>query len=192
MSTIRDLEHGVFSTLMLRDTLSRLDAEGIAPGVTGDVNPTIEPLARDFSPRIRREAEDMQQVFVLFFSLENAVRELIAQRLAERHRANWWEDRVPSKIRDHVTGLQAKEAKTKYHAKRASTPIGYTTFGQLVQIIIANWADFTDLFPDQAWLTSRFNDLEVSRNIIMHSNQLPEGEIDRIRSAVRDWLSQVG
>jgi hypothetical protein len=134
----------------------------------------------------------MQGVYVLFFSLENAVRELISQRLAERKGASWWDLCVPVKVREHVAGLHRKEAAKRYHARRSATPIGYTTFGQLVQIIIANWSEFSDLFPDQAWISSRFNDLEVSRNIIMHSNQLPDIEIDRIRSAVRDWLSQVG
>jgi len=62
----------------------------------------------------------------------------------------------------------------------------------LAQIIINNWQEFSDLFPDQAWITSRFNDLEMSRNIIMHTGILPDIEIERIESIVRDWIRQVG
>lgn len=65
-------------------------------------------------------------------------------------------------------------------------------FGNLAQIIIANWDNFSDLFPDQHWISSRFNDLELSRNIIMHTGILPEIEIGRIRSITRDWIRQVG
>ena len=65
-------------------------------------------------------------------------------------------------------------------------------FGNLAQIIIANWDEFSDLFPDQAWITSRFNDLEMSRNIIMHTGVLPQLEVERIESIVRDWIRQVG
>ena len=85
-----------------------------------------------------------------------------------------------------------KEAKAKYHAQRSEADIGYTTFGHLSQMVIANWDDFSDLFPDQAWITARFTDLEMSRNIIMHTNVLPSIEIEQIDSIVRDWLRQVG
>ena len=70
--------------------------------------------------------------------------------------------------------------------------IGYTLFGNLAQIIINDWEDFSDLFPDQHWVSSRLNDLELSRNIIMHTSTLPEIEVDRIESIARDWIRQVG
>jgi len=64
--------------------------------------------------------------------------------------------------------------------------------GNLGQIIIANWGDFSDIIPNQAWLTSRMDDLEMSRNIIMHTGSLPSDEIERIESIVRDLLRQIG
>ena len=39
---------------------------------------------------------------------------------------------------------------------------------------------------------SRMDDLEMSRNIIMHTGVLPADEIDRIESIVRDLLRQIG
>jgi hypothetical protein len=88
--------------------------------------------------------------------------------------------------------LKEKESLNRYHAERSTSNIGYTTFGNLCQIIIHNWLDFSDLFPDQHWINSRFNDLEMSRNIIMHTGILPQIEIDRIESIARDWIRQVG
>ena len=70
--------------------------------------------------------------------------------------------------------------------------IGYTMFNNLENIIISKWEDFSDLFPSQSWVSSRFTDLEMSRNIIMHTNVLPQIEIDRIESIARDWIRQVG
>jgi hypothetical protein len=134
----------------------------------------------------------MASIYVVFFCLENAVRELITDRLAERHKLNWWKDCVPAKIRTAVQALKEKEDHNRYHTQRSSALIGYTMFGNLAQIIISNWEDFSDLFPSQAWVTSRFHDLEMSRNIIMHTGVLPPGEIERIESIARDWLRQVG
>jgi hypothetical protein len=88
--------------------------------------------------------------------------------------------------------LKEKESVNRYHAARSAALIGYTLFGNLGQIIIANWDDFSDLFPDQAWIMSRFNDLEMSRNIIMHTGTLPQIEVDRIESILRDWNRQIG
>ena len=59
-----------------------------------------------------------------------------------------------------------------------------TMLGNLGQIVIANWDDFSDIIPNQAWL--------MSRNIIMHTGGLPADEIDRIESIVRDLLRQIG
>jgi hypothetical protein len=134
----------------------------------------------------------MASVYIAFFCLENAVRDLIQERLSERIGVGWWNEGVPDKVQKHVQQLQDKESKFKYHAQRSATLIGYTTFGNLCQIIIHKWNDFSDLFPDQHWINSRFTDLEMSRNIIMHTGVLPEIEIERIESIARDWIRQVG
>jgi hypothetical protein len=189
---LHELQSGIFRTMLLDDSLARLEASGIAVRGASGPPALAEVKVADFSPAIRHRATEMEQVYVAFFCLENAVRELIVQRLAEHHGADWWVQKVPNKIQEAVTKLREKEKKAKYHAQRADNDIGYTMFGQLSQIIISNWDDFSDLFPDQAWVTARFTDLEMSRNIIMHTNVLPSIEIDRIDSIVRDWLRQVG
>lgn len=178
--------------MLLDDSLTRLEQSGISVRGPSSGQALAEVKVADFSPPIRHKALQMQHVYVSFFCLENAVRELIIQRLAEHHGADWWNLKVPAKIREAVAKLQEKEAKAKYHAQRSEADIGYTTFGHLSQVIISNWDDFSDLFPDQAWITARFTDLEMSRNIIMHTNVLPSIEIERIDSIVRDWLRQVG
>ena len=64
--------------------------------------------------------------------------------------------------------------------------------GNLGQIIADNWSDFSDIIPNQAWLNSRMQDLEMARNIVMHTGVLPQDEIERITSIVRDILRQIG
>lgn len=192
MRRIYQIKNGLTNALLLDDTLRRLEEDGIS--VKSDAKFQIQAIVRveDFSPQIRFQAVQMQQVYVGFFCLENAVRELIQQRLSERHGADWWNLKMPSKIRDNVDNLKKKELRNRYLTSRAGALIGYTFFGNLGQIIIANWEDFADLFPDQAWINSRFNDLEMCRNIIMHTNVLPTPEIERIDQIIRDWQTQVG
>lgn len=182
----------VFNAMLAENSLAQLAEHGIAVrGAEGSL-PTIDVQMIGFSPRIVHNAEKMASVFAAFFCLENAVRELITERLLERVGTNWWNSAVPAKIQDSVQKLQEKEAKNLYHTSRSSAMIGYTMFGNLAQIIIAKWDEFSDLFPNQAWIQSRFNDLEMSRNIIMHTGTLPDIEVERIQSIVRDWIRQVG
>ena len=186
------LKKFVFDGLLLADTFERLEADGITVR-TGDNEIPVERIdSSDFSPRIIHQANKMSSIYVVFFCLENSVRELITDRLAERHGVDWWEKCVPKKIKDSVASLKDKEEKNRYHSQRSISSIGYTMFGNLAQVIINSWDDFSDLFPTQAWVNSRFTDLEMSRNIIMHTGVLPESEIERIESICRDWIRQVG
>ena len=134
----------------------------------------------------------MSLVYQAIFCIENTIRNFIVERMSERFGLEWWNDKVPSKIKNDVEKLKTKEQKNKFFSSRSNSEIGYTMLGNLGQIIINNWEDFSDIIPSQAWLTSRMDDLEMARNIVMHTGVLPQIEIDRITSIVRDILRQIG
>ncbi len=186
------LKRFVFDALLAENSLAQLEALGISVRGIAAVPPTVQVDEGAFSPRMLYDAAKMASVFTAFFCLENSVRDLITERLLARQGIDWWNSAVPQKIRTAVEKLREKEQKNRYHTQRSVAMIGYTMFGNLAQIIIANWDEFSDLFPDQAWVSSRFNDLEMSRNVIMHTGVLPPIEMERIESIVRDWIRQVG
>lgn len=189
---LQDLKRFVFNGLLLKDSLQTLASEeGISVDVVTESSVVSRAEQMNFPIRLTAAAARMASVFTVFFCVENSAREMITQRLSERYGAAWW-DKVPQKIRERVESLKSSEELHRYHTPRSSELIGYTTFGQLEQIVIANWADFEDLIPDQAWLKSRFSDMERSRNIIMHTGILAEFEIDRLEMIGRDWMRQVG
>ena len=188
---IVNLKKMVFNGLLAQEDLKTLESNGI--GIRVPLSPIANIEETDFSPVLIHEADRMSSVYALFYCIENAVRELINDRFTERHGIEWWEsDCVSKQIKKAANDLKEKEERNKYHIPRASAMIGYATFGNLSQLIINNWQDFSDFFPDQHWVSSRLNDLELSRNIIMHTGLLPEIEIERIESIARDWVRQVG
>ena len=85
----------------------------------------------------------------------------------------------------------AAENVNRWHSRRGANPIFYTDMGDLSSIIIGNWDVFDALFPNQAWITQKFNEIELSRNIIAHNNFLEEREIKRIRLYFEDWNKQI-
>lgn len=193
MADLTDLQAWFFRGLAVNRRLDDLERDGLA--VQPDSSPSavqrVLPL-EDFSPHVRRDAISALPAYLAFFCLENAVRELVAERLAETKGSDWWRKCASTTMRDRVEKRQAKEGKNRWHAQRGAHEVNYTDFGDLKNLIVAHWEDFQDLFPDQNWLTSRFDELENSRNIIAHSNVLDEREVDRLRLYLTDWYRQVG
>lgn len=187
------LRQFVFNGLLLYDSFSTLEKEhGISVSSSNDMTQVSRVVEADFSPILWNNAINMSSVYQALFCIENTLRNFIVERMSEHYGLNWWEDKVPSNIKKAVERLKKDEIKNKFFSSRSDSEIGYTMLGNLGQIIINNWEDFSDIIPSQAWLSSRMDDLEMARNIIMHTGVLPQVEIDRITSIVRDLLRQIG
>ena len=189
----QEIRKFVFNGLLLYDSLETLEKqEGISVFESGDLAQVSRVVDADFSPVVWNNAINMSSVYQALFCIENTLRNFIVERMSERYGLSWWDEKVPSNIKKAVEKLKKDEIKNKFFSSRSNSEIGYTMLGNLGQIIINNWDDFSDIIPSQAWLTSRMDDLEMTRNIVMHTGVLPQIEIDRITSIVRDILRQVG
>jgi hypothetical protein len=177
----------------VEESLTRLEGDGVV--LRSASNPaavqTAIPL-EDFSLEVRQRAMRAMPVYVAFFCLENAVRELVGQRLSEKNGAEWWEKCATSGVKKQVDDRKSKEGKNRWHVERGAHELYYTNFGDLRALVVNNWDVFEDLFPDQNWICSRLDELEASRNIIAHSNVLDEREVARLRLYLQDWTRQVG
>lgn len=182
----------VFNGLLLQDSLDFLEKEGVSVRASGDLKPVSRVVEADFSPKVWHDANNMASVYQAIFCIENTIRSFIVERMSERYGLNWWEEKVGSKIKKAVKTLKEEEQKNKFFSSRSDSEIGYTMLGNLGSIITDNWEDFSDIIPNQAWLNSRMQDLEMARNIVMHTGVLPQDEIERITSIVRDILRQIG
>lgn len=193
MTDLAGIRNWLFKSLAVEDALDGFEEDGLAVRPDGDPRAMQRLVSlEDFSPDVRQTAMKTLPIYLSFFCLENAVRELIRERLAENHGPDWWAECASSSIASKVTNRKEKEGKRRWHAKRGEHEIYYTDFGDLAAIIQGNWQDFEDLFPDQNWVVSRLGELEQSRNIIAHSNELDRREMDRIKLYVEDWTRQVG
>lgn len=141
--------------------------------------------------RIFEEAKKMAECYPIFYVFENSIRNFILSIMKRKYGENWWRDKVSKKIQDKVEKRIKKEKENRWHHRRGTHPIFYTDFGDLKDIINGNWDTFRRYFPNQHWIISRLNDLELSRNIIAHSNPLPQKEIKRIKMYFEDWIKQI-
>jgi len=140
------------------------------------------------------KAQKMGIVYTAICAFENSVREFISKTLLENKGQNWWTECVSEKIRTKAESRRAEENKVRWHTPRGDTIINYTEFGDLLTIIRLpqNWEFFEPHINSIEWADQIIKTLERSRNVIMHSGELVNQDIERIGMYIRDWVNQVG
>lgn len=187
------LHSRAFRSIMLDSEITAKEQQGI---LIKAEDPSAKPpllgkYGEHFSRQYQDNAEKMAYVYGIFFCFENLVRDLVFQRLEERKGPDWWESSVPENVKKRVEQKKADAEQNKWHEAIYQRNVDLTLFGDLASIIISDWQEFDDLFPNQHWVKQRLDELERSRNVIAHSNLLPDSEIERIETYLEDWLRQL-
>lgn len=187
-----DLYSFVFRGLLTEEALDdagRLQRFGLSAHLDAEIASRlpIEALDEDLVARAQR----MAVVYVAIAAFENSVREFVSKVLLESVGADWW-TKVPDKIREKAETRRKEEEKIRWHTPRGDEPINYTEFGDLASIVGQNWILFEDYVQSQEWMRQTISTVERSRNVIMHSGELGLQDIERIATAIRDWIRQVG
>ncbi len=193
-STLKDLRDWMFRLLMFEADAERFRATGIRVGA--DVRileySLLEETLAPFPIDMRNEALVMARLHALLYCFENSVRALIKEKLQEKHGADWWEKPVPAGVKKVAQQRQEDAEKETWLEGSKKELLGFVDFGDLADIMVANWAEFEDLIPTQHWLKQRMEELEKARNFIAHNRLLLPAEFDRIVMYIADWNRQVG
>lgn len=154
-------------------------------GPTTDIEDAYFP---QFGEAMRKDAAHMARSYELFYCLEKTIRAQISEMLEIAAGQNWWnKETIPS----HVIGEVKKRMKTERETgitPRSHEPIDYTTFGELGEIIKANWNVFASVFNNIKALESVLSTLNTLRNPIAHCSMLAEDEQLRLELSLRDWF----
>lgn len=137
---------------------------------------------------IRHEAAAMSQHYEVFYSLERTIRSLVADTLQTADGDNWWAGpRVPPKIKQDADARLQREIDSGVTV-RSSAPLDFTTFGELGEIIKANWDLFGAVFSSPKAVERVMANLNTLRGPVAHCSPLAEDEVVRLRLSVRDWF----
>jgi len=148
----------------------------------------IDLIDEQYVNRARR----MAVAYAAIAALENSVRDFVAKKLLESKGEGWWTLCVSEKIRNKAESRKAEEDKIRWHTPRGEQLLNYTEFGDLGAIISQNWDLFEAHLRNQDWVKHVIGTLERSRNVIMHSGELANSDLERIGSVIRDWIRQAG
>ena len=175
-----------FSCMATTGDLDRLQNSMQIKLMSGD-DPQEGSLSDYFEDSVVSEAKSMAQYYTLFYCLERSARDIVVGKLKSIHGGNWWKEKVPSNIQDNVEKNMQREVDAGV-TPRSENEIDYTTFGELGEIVKANWADFGDIFKSVKAFTKIMTSLNVLRGPIAHCSPLSEDEILRLELTVKDWL----
>ena len=138
------------------------------------------------------KARRMATVYTAITAFENSVREFVSSKLIDKFVDNWWTKGVAEKIRKRAESRKEEEEKIRWHTQRGVNLINYIEFGDLILIIGNNWDLFEPHLQKQDWVSSILKPLERSRNVLMHSGELENQDVERVGTLIRDWIAQVG
>lgn len=188
----KELYTFVFRGVLTEEALDR--AGRISKHLSSDLDKkTAERLSINLLDEdLVSHAKKMATVYTAIAVFENSVRAFISKKLLEEVGDGWLDSAVSEKIRNRAESRREEENKIKWHAQRGDSLINYIEFGDLASIINQNWVLFEDHLQSLDWVRQIFNTLERSRNVIMHSGELGNEDIERIGSCIRDWVKQVG
>ena len=132
------------------------------------------------------------QAYRILYSLENALRELIIERLEVVHGPRWYKCRLPGDIfQSYKTGRQIERA-IRWSALIPHHPIYYVDFPSLKKVIERkdNWKDsFEQIFQRKDIFLGQLSAVEPIRNKVAHNRFVDTGEVNNLR-AVYDFLAK--
>jgi len=138
------------------------------------------------------KSRKMAVVYTAICAFENSVREFIEKKLLEVKGEKWWDSCVKKLIRDKAENRKKSEKDIRWLTPRGNSLIYYTEFADLISIMAGNWTLFEVHVVELDWAKQIITTLEKSRNIIMHSGELEQADIERVGIYIRDWIKQVG
>ncbi len=125
--------------------------------------------------------------YEIFYCLEKSIRDLVCERLEAERGATWWNVAVPQPVRDNVTKNMQREEESGV-TMRSTREIDYTTFGELGEVVRANWQTFSDTFNNEKAFTKIMGSLNLLRGPIAHCSPLADDEVARLRLTLKDWF----
>ena len=142
-----------------------------------------------FEQSLREEASSMAQSYELFYCLEKTIRKQIADLIEATKGSGWWDDPnvVPQQIHIDVKKRIQRERESGI-TPRSTDALDYTNFGELGEIIKANWSIFASIFNNIKAVEKVMFSLNTLRNPIAHCSLLAEDEKLRLELSLRDWF----
>ncbi|MBD5397763.1 hypothetical protein HDR62_06520 [bacterium] len=136
------------------------------------------------------KGKQMAKAYIILYALENHLRQFIHDVLTKKIGLDY-SQAISSKLRKSIENLKNQEQPRKWLPLRGDNDLYYLDFKELADLIIHNWIHFSDLFPDQAWIKVKMDDMYSIRCLIAHNSYISEEDFDLLSVTTRQILKQI-
>ena len=174
-------------------TMAERDLDGVEKSLRIDLGRSsqVDEKGDDYYPQftevVRRDASTMAQHYEILYALEQSMRALVRDKMLAEIGPAWWDTNVPEPVKVNTQKNIDRERESGV-TMRSSERLDYTTFGELGEIVRANWQIFGDTFNSEKAFSKVMTTLNLLRGPIAHCSTLAEDEVVRLRLALADWF----
>ena len=139
---------------------------------------------------IKSKGQEMSAVYSYLYCIENTLRVFIEKVGADKYGEDYFNNlSISNSVKRKIEQRMEEEEKNQWICVRGSSNLFYLDFKELGDIIVNNWSDFKSFFPEQAFVTSKINELSRCRNLIAHNSMITASEKDLLRLYYNQFLS---
>lgn len=182
---------GMTTQLIAEDLTAVSERYALDLGHLPRTKPDESEYYPQFEQSVRVEAAKMAAYYETFYCLEKSIRKLITEQMEDDPDDWWTTGKIPSAVHDEVKKRIKKEIDAGV-TQRSTDRLDYTTFGELANIITANWDIFSSVFVSPKAVEKILGSLNTLRAPIAHCTAISEDEALRLRLTVRDWFRIMG
>jgi hypothetical protein len=138
------------------------------------------------------KGQQMAEVYLYLYVVEKYLRLFIEKVLTEKFGLTYFANIVvPKSILNGIVVRKEQEKKNLWIGVRGNSDLFYFDFKDLGVLIQNNWDIFKIYFPDQAWVSSKIDEMGNCRNLVAHNSVIGEHERDVIRINFRSITKQL-
>lgn len=162
-----------------------------------DLDEIVNDLAKQSSnfslpDDVMAKGQQMAEVYLYLYVVENYLRLFIEKALTEKHGSDYFAKIIiPKSISNGIVVRKEQEKKNLWIGVRGNSDLFYFDFKDLGVLIQNNWEIFKIYFPDQAWISSKIDEMGNCRNLVAHNSIIGEHERDVIRINFRSITKQL-
>jgi hypothetical protein len=183
-----EIELFIFKCAALKQAVDGINPVSTAARSIADEDAAVKASVSQFSAEVRDNAIRMAEHYKLFYMLENDIRRLIDDTISEDNKGpDWWDKYAPETAKTEYKSNLQREQEAGF-TPRSDNPLDYITFGQLGDIIRANYELFGGILSNQKAMGRVMFSLNNLRGPIAHCGLLAEDEVDRLKLTVKDWF----
>lgn len=141
---------------------------------------------------IKAKGREMAEAYVMLYCIENSLRNFIDEILNEKYGEDYISNIfLPNNVKHCIQQRKSEEKKNLWLPIRGDKDVYYLDFVDLATLITNNWDIFKIYFPEQAWISTKLNELYKVRCLIAHNSYIGKDERDMIVLYYKQLIKQV-